>query len=1071
VKSQGPEPKTNNPKLSDHPESLRQWLSERLSQSDSTIPRQQKRAEHIAEIEALMSSPEVVSVLSNIGNAIRNQRIALREDQNIRVNVGLREEFLALMLSYEPSRLLPVLEVVTRSSQPEPQERLDVRRLISKKILQSSDLRQLHCKPGVILTQAAEARYQRALDIHLLERVFTAIVLLDRLRVEMLCGDSLPLFQTSAPVKSTKDILVSFCKRFLRSEKNILKHLSSLGFCPAYAQSEFDEFPFALSDFDSDLRDGIRLTFLVNKLSRRKGTGRIIDPSLLRIPAISRLQKLHNNGLLLQALLPRGVVVPFDEKSLVDGSRESLVLLLALLCFEFESQFVLSEEAILKEIARIDISAVVREDSADLTGTASEIQLSKYRRLLLCWVRVIAAQSSFDIEDLGSLGSGLALCLLLRHYCPQLVPAEAVEPPPPDANKRSVERKRFVVIQQACQQLHFPALVPSSDSIFSWSHTTLVFFLGFLLAALLRAPSPSDLRPAESCPQMQVAAKPSERVSNSFPDCSIFFVEKNPKTAVTNAAPTAILTAEPLKSLDQPRTAPPQATAQRTLPQSSLPRTVTPESVPESLPLPRPPPPAPVRKGNSEADQDLLKLRAAMQAESQCRSSAEKRVAELESSHAESLRIAEERRQLLEWRLQKEMSEKRSMRQQYETEFSDEIIRSAELALWTEFQREWMGKAVALIQRLVRAKLSRQQRRRQRSSALLLQSQVRGWAVRRRVSLFISAVRSLQSSFLLRQLRHRRSVTEHSSALKIQRSFRRFLFASAWRNLVRCSALVNGTLRAWIARRSFQRQRHSAIALQALARRFITARSLRAKSVAAFSIQRSFKDFQRRKLATSQLCASRIQIRWKEFLLRRALRSSDLQTRKMEAYLRCRAARKIVTLFREVVTRKRELSAAKAMSRWYLSMLPVLRIRKLLRGFRRLQALRRSLRVRRSMPSEALAMFLRVQRANENSLATPHLQLGNLTKEAISILLKGKMISQILRACQTLELSTLYSPVCCQRFIQSTASKILFSLICSCNRTTPHQELLRSLPPCLPLLTSPADAHLWSSLMSRPIRS
>lgn len=62
---------------------------------------------------------------------------------------------------------------------------------------------------------------------------------------------------------------------------------------------------------------------------------------------------------------------------------------------------------------------------------------------------------------------------------------------------------------------------------------------------------------------------------------------------------------------------------------------------------------------------------------------------------------------------------------------------------------------------------------------------------------------------------------------------------------------------------------------------------------------------------------------------------------------------------------------------------------------------------------------------------------------ALQVLQSGKMISQLLKACQTLELSTQLSRYCGEAFAQAGASRILFALIRSCNRSTPHQELLR----------------------------
>ena len=53
------------------------------------------------------------------------------------------------------------------------------------------------------------------------------------------------------------------------------------------------------------------------------------------------------------------------------------------------------------------------------------------------------------------------------------------------------------------------------------------------------------------------------------------------------------------------------------------------------------------------------------------------------------------------------------------------------------------------------------------------------------------------------------------------------------------------------------------------------------------------------------------------------------------------------------------------------------------------------------------------------------------------------MISQIYKACQTLDVATQFSIKCCTAFTTAGATKALLHLIRSCNRSTPHQEILR----------------------------
>ncbi len=86
---------------------------------------------------------------------------------------------------------------------------------------------------------------------------------------------------------------------------------------------------------------------------------------------------------------------------------------------------------------------------------------------------------------------------------------------------------------------------------------------------------------------------------------------------------------------------------------------------------------------------------------------------------------------------------------------------------------------------------------------------------------------------------------------------------------------------------------------------------------------------------------------------------------------------------------------------------------------------------------------MRIKVANNNSKLNPGLKLGVLTKNALQTLKKGKMISQIYKACNLLDNATRFSAKCCGAFVEANATKALLHLIRSCNRSTPHQEILR----------------------------
>lgn len=110
-----------------------------------------------------------------------------------------------------------------------------------------------------------------------------------------------------------------------------------------------------------------------------------------------------------------------------------------------------------------------------------------------------------------------------------------------------------------------------------------------------------------------------------------------------------------------------------------------------------------------------------------------------------------------------------------------------------------------------------------------------------------------------------------------------------------------------------------------------------------------------------------------------------------------------------------------------------------------LQARFRGRKVRAKSKKALRLILARLEKANENARLNPNttLTLGEKTAAALRTLQNAPMISALIKACQALQMSTLYSKDSCEKFVYTDSAHILFSLIQSCNRSTPHQELLR----------------------------
>lgn len=71
------------------------------------------------------------------------------------------------------------------------------------------------------------------------------------------------------------------------------------------------------------------------------------------------------------------------------------------------------------------------------------------------------------------------------------------------------------------------------------------------------------------------------------------------------------------------------------------------------------------------------------------------------------------------------------------------------------------------------------------------------------------------------------------------------------------------------------------------------------------------------------------------------------------------------------------------------------------------------------------------------------LTLHAKAQHALDLLHKGRMMSHNMKACQYLLLYTSYSKEICELFVYTNSAAILFNLLLTCNRSTPHQELLK----------------------------
>ncbi|KAK7878782.1 hypothetical protein WMY93_030892 [Mugilogobius chulae] len=199
----------------------------------------------------------------------------------------------------------------------------------------------------------------------------------------------------------------------------------------------------------------------------------------LRLPAISRLQKVHNVDLALQVLKKKGVDLKdehgsaIDSRDIVDGHREKTLALLWKIMFAFHVEVILNEEQLKEEICFLRKALKTKRRLAYLR-TDRGLQPSPIKnlnqmehcsdkiRLLMDWVRAVCDFYTVKVENFTvSFSDGRVLCFLIHHYHPSLVP----EPSISQSTTQTVESSPRGRLQLDCSDADSDSSFESSPSI------------------------------------------------------------------------------------------------------------------------------------------------------------------------------------------------------------------------------------------------------------------------------------------------------------------------------------------------------------------------------------------------------------------------------------------------------------------------------------------------------------------------------------------------------------------------------------------------------------------------------
>ncbi|KAM9824658.1 abnormal spindle-like microcephaly-associated protein [Neosynchiropus ocellatus] len=376
----------------------------------------------------LFTSDAMVKAIRKLELEVEAGRLVVRRDRPVWRDIGKRQQVLTWILSYNPLWLRIGLETIFGELVPLTcnSDAVGLATFVLQRFLWNPDIAAQFRHPTV--PHLYREGHEEALSRFTLKKLLLLICFLDRAKQSRLMEHDPCLFCKDAEFKSSKDLLLAFSRDFLSGEGILPRHLGYLGLPVSHVQTPLDEFDFAVTNLAVDLRCGVRLARVVELLLHQWTLS-----SKLRLPVVSRLQKVHNVDVTLQLLQSHGVQLKDEHgsvitaKDVVDGHREKTLSLLWMIILTFQVETVLDEKQLKEEICFLQRSFRTFKSDHTPPSWHSYQHPSTKIGLLMDWVRCVCAFYSIKVENFSvAFSDGRVLCLLIHHYHPCLIPQASV---------------------------------------------------------------------------------------------------------------------------------------------------------------------------------------------------------------------------------------------------------------------------------------------------------------------------------------------------------------------------------------------------------------------------------------------------------------------------------------------------------------------------------------------------------------------------------------------------------------------------------------------------------------------
>ncbi|XP_061713257.1 abnormal spindle-like microcephaly-associated protein homolog [Cydia pomonella] len=357
--------------------------------------------------KALLLSPDVCQVFQKLTVQIEKKLIMIRIDRNLHLDVGLQKAIMEILLCYNPLWLRIGLEALYCLVLPlKSNSDIDgLTTFIIQRMFKNPFLKNKHSKtsaPNMLLPA-----YMEAIKKFTLKKFLMLVYFLDQAKERKLIPHDPCLFRRNAIYKESREILLRFTRDMIAGIGDITKHLRPLGYMVYHKQTYLDEYLYAVHNIAVDIRDGVRLTKVMEIILMKNGL-----LNQLRTPAISRLQKIHNVQVALNALKDANFVIvgEITATDIADGHREKTMSLLWQLIHVFRAPLFETAANVIQTWWKKKYKVIVEKRMAE---ERERQRLDNAARTIQCWWQRI--QYNRLVEKQMQLYT--ASTVIIQKYC------------------------------------------------------------------------------------------------------------------------------------------------------------------------------------------------------------------------------------------------------------------------------------------------------------------------------------------------------------------------------------------------------------------------------------------------------------------------------------------------------------------------------------------------------------------------------------------------------------------------------------------------------------------------------